>query len=303
MTEAYRVAIAQVEAVAGSVTRSLDRAVKACETASREGARLVVFGETWLPGYPVWLDVCSGAALWNHAPVKRVFAALRANSIEWDGDEVRRLRQAAGDLKMAIVMGASERAGGTLYNSLFSFSSEGELANHHRKLMPTYTERMVWGHGDGAGLKTFAEGAQKIGGLVCWEHWMPAARMAMHESGETIHVAVWPTVHEMHQIASRQYAFEGRCYVLAAGLLMRGSDLPAELAGSMEMVPEWVCCGGSAVIGPDGMYVVEPVFEREAMLYADLEMSRIDEELMTLDVTGHYARKDVFSFAVNRDRG
>ncbi len=231
-----------------------------------------------------------------------MFAGLRANSIEADGAEVSRLKQAAGDLKLAIVIGASERAGGTLYNSLFSFSSEGELANHHRKLMPTYTERMVWGHGDGAGLKGFAEGEQKIGGLICWEHWMPLARMAMHEAGETIHVAVWPTVHEMHQIASRQYAFEGRCYVLAAGLLMRGADLPAELGADRSTVPEWVCRGGSAVIGPDGMYVAEPVFERQAMLYADLKIDKIDEELMTLDVAGHYSRRDVFDFEVKRKR-
>ena len=298
-----KVAIAQIEAVPGDVEASLEKALAACEEAAREGAKLVVFGETWLPGYPVWLDYCSGAALWNSRATKSVFARLRAESVECDGPEVQRLAQAAGDLKVALVMGVSERAGGTLYNSLLSFSSEGTLANHHRKLIPTYSERMVWGHGDGAGLKTFAEGAHRIGGLICWEHWMPPARMAMHEAGETVHVAVWPTVHEMHQIASRQYAFEGRCFVLAAGLLMRRSDLPAELASAMDQLPEWVARGGSAIIGPDGFYLAEPVFEREAMLYAELELARRDEELMTLDVTGHYARPDVFAFTVKRERG
>ncbi len=302
MRTPFRVGIAQIEAITGDVNASLDKAVAACERAVAEAAKLVVFGETWLPGYPVWLDFCSGAALWNNSPTKKVFAELRANSIDCNGAEVMRLKQVAGDLKVAIVMGASERAGGTLYNSLFSFSSGGELANHHRKLMPTYSEKMVWGQGDGVGLKCFAEGEQRIGGLICWEHWMPLARMAMHEAGETVHVAVWPTVHEMLQIASRQYAFEGRCYVLAAGLLMRGADLPRELADGMSDVPEWVCGGGSAVIGPDGMYVVEPVFEREEMLYADIDVGKIDEELMTLDVTGHYSRGDVFEFAVKRAR-
>ena len=298
-----KVAIAQIEAVAASVEASLSKALATCAEAARAGAKLVVFGETWLPGYPVWLDLCSGAALWDSSATKQVFARLRAQSVERDGPEVKRLAQAAGDLNVALVMGVSERAGGTLYNSLLSFSSEGVLVNHHRKLMPTYSERMVWGHGDGAGLRTFAEGKHRIGGLICWEHWMPLARMAMHEAGETVHVAVWPTVHEMHQVASRQYAFEGRCFVLAAGLLMRGSDLPPELRNAADAVPEWVSRGGSTIIGPDGVYLVEPVFEREALLYAELPLERRDEELMTLDVTGHYARPDVFSFEIKRERG
>lgn len=139
---------------------------------------------------------------------------------------------------VTLVMGVSERvtAGpgqGTLYNSILSYGPDGALLNHHRKLMPTYTERMVWGAGDAEGLRSVAMPvggvSARVGSLVCWEHWMPLARQALHESGEDIHVALWPTVHEMHQVASRQYAFEGRCFVLAAGSLMRASKLPSEL--------------------------------------------------------------------------
>src|SRR5215467_13013800 len=156
---------------------------------------------------------------------------------------------------------------------------------------------MVWGGGDGAGLNAADTGGLRVGGLICWEHWMPLARMAMHNSTEHIHVAVWPTVHELHQLASRHYAFEGRCFVLAVGLLMPCIDLPEEFAGS-EGQSLWVERGGSAVIAPDARYIVEPVLEREELILADLDLSEIDKESMTLDVTGHYARPDVFKFEV-----
>jgi len=126
---------------------------------------------------------------------------------------------------------------------------------------------------------------------------MPLARMAMHNSGEDIHVAVWPTAHEMHQLASRHYAFEGRCFVLAVGLLMPSSDLPNEFAAH-DRQPLWVERGGSAIIAPNARYIAEPVFEREHLIVADLDLSEIDKESMTLDVTGHYARPDVFKFEV-----
>jgi predicted amidohydrolase len=179
----------------------------------------------------------------------------------------------------------------------------GELLNHHRKLMPTYTERLVWGTGDADGLRVVETEGVRVGGLICWEHWMPLARHALHESGEDVHIAVWPTVHESHQLASRHYAFESRCYVLAVGSLLRAAALPAALQPHPDRVKSrdaWLLRGGSAVIAPDGMYVVEPVWERPELIIAELDLTRLREENMTLDVAGHYHRPDLFSFGVRR---
>ncbi|MBA3646763.1 MAG: carbon-nitrogen hydrolase family protein [Gemmatimonadaceae bacterium] len=276
--------------------------------AAAKGAKLVVFPETWIPGYPAWLDVCRDAALWDHPPVKAVFARMAAESIAVPGPSFDLLAGAARDSNITLVIGVTERveqgAGrGTLYNSLLTIGPDGRLLNHHRKLVPTYTERMVWGVGDAEGLRAVDTPAGRVGGLICWEHWMPLARQAMHESGEDIHVAVWPTAHEMHQVASRQYAFEGRCFVLAAGALMRASALPPELETHPDRIasPEqWVLRGGSAIVGPDGLYIVEPVYDEARILFAELELGRIREESMSLDVAGHYHRTELFDFHVNR---
>lgn len=253
-----------------------------------------------VPGYPVWLDVCPTAGLWNHEPTKRVFAELRQNSISATGPEAKAIAEAAADLGIGIVIGINERVDegpgqGTLYNSLLTFSTEGLLTNHHRKLVPTFTERMVWGNGDGRGLNAVPIANARVGGLICWEHWMPLARTALHQSGEHIHIALWPTVNEMAQLASRHYAFEGRCFVLAVGLMMPTTDLPAELPHDVKH--EWVERGGSAIISPNGAYLVEPIYDREELIIADLDLSMIDRESMALDVTGHYARPDIFTFS------
>jgi predicted amidohydrolase len=200
-----------------ALTRQLTQA------AADRGATLVVFPETWIPGYPAWLDVCRDVALWDHGPVKRVFARMAENSVDITGESGRALGAIAKDAGVTLVVGVTERVSsgtgrGTLYNALLTYASDGTLLNHHRKLVPTYTERMVWGQGDAAGLVAVETSAGRIGGLVCWEHWMPLARQALHDSGEDIHVAVWPTAHEMLQVASRHYAFEGRCFVVVAGV-------------------------------------------------------------------------------------
>ena len=299
-----RVAIAQSAPAYLDKRASLAKALDLIQQAAKRGAQLVAFGETWLPGYPVWLDVCPGAALWENASAKDVFARLRSNSIVVPGEEVNALREAARDLKIAIVIGVNERVdsgpgNGTLYNSLLTISEDGQLGNHHRKLVPTYTERLVWGNGDGRGLEALPTSAGRVGGLICWEHWMPLARMAMHNSGEHIHVAVWPTVHEVHQLASRHYAFEGRCFVLAVGLMMPAEDLPRELRDGAALLSggsQWIERGGSAIIGPDSRYILYPVFDREELLVSDLDLTQIDRQLMTFDVSGHYARPDLFRF-------
>jgi len=306
MSAPISVAIIQHGPVFLDLEASVAKAVTLTEEAARKGARVVTFGETWLPGYPAWLDHCSDVALWDHTPSKEVFARLRQNSVAVSGNETQCLAQLAGDYKLTLVIGVNERVetgpgNGTLYNSLLTFTPDGKLANHHRKLVPTYTERLVWGQGDGGGLRSVPTPAGRVGGLICWEHWMPLARQALHDSGEAIHVAVWPTVHEMHQIASRHYAFEARCFVLAAGLIMRAKDLPTELRATPELAgnPDaFVLRGGSAIIGPDGKYVVEPVYEKEATITAELDLNAVDREKMTLDVSGHYSRPDIFNFQV-----
>ena len=272
--------------------------------AAANGATLVVFPETWLPGYPIWLDVCRDVALWDHAPTKAVYRQLAEQSVAVPSDATSQLADIARTNAVTLVIGVSERvdegAGrGTLYNSILTFGPDGALLNHHRKLMPTYTERMVWGAGDADGLRAVSAGGARIGSLVCWEHWMPLARQALHESGEDIHAALWPTVHEMHQVASRQYAFEGRCFVIAAGSLMRAAELPAGLEPHSTTKP-FVLRGGSAIIAPDGSYLAGPVYEEETLLIATLDLARVREESMTLDVTGHYSRPELLALHITR---
>jgi predicted amidohydrolase len=189
---------------------------------------------------------------------------------------------------------------------MLTFGHDGALLNRHRKIMPTYTERMVWGLGDGASLRSVETGAGRLGGLICWEHWMPLARHALHMSGEDIHVAAWPQVKEMNLVASRHYAFEGRCFVIAAGAIMKAADLPAELepVGNLKDSPNsLVLNGGSAIIAPDGALLAGPVFDEETILTADLDLSRIAEESLTLDVTGHYSRPDIFELRMKSGIG
>lgn len=302
-----RIPVAVVQAhVADSLEEGLLDTRQLALDAAAGGASLVVFPETWLPGYPAWLDVCRDVALWDHAPVKAAFAHYRSQSVDVHGASGAALARIAADVGVTMVIGVSERVAsgpgfGTLYNTLLTYGPDGQLLNHHRKLVPTYTERMVWGPGDAHGLRAVDTPCGRIGGLVCWEHWMPLARQALHVSGEDIHVAVWPTVFERHQIASRHYAFEGRCFVLAAGSLMRAAALPDGLerdSARARSDDTLVMRGGSAIIGPDGAYIVEPHFDAPAILHAVLDTAVLDGERMTLDVAGHYARPDVFGFDV-----
>lgn len=304
-----RAAVAQAE-VEPTLARGLTRTAELTAEAAARGARLVVFPETWLPGYPVWLDVCRDVALWDHAPVKAVFRAMADESVAVPSAACDALGETARAHEVTLVVGVTERVDegpglGTLYNAILTFGPNGALLNHHRKLVPTYTERMVWGPGDAEGLRAVATPAGRVGALVCWEHWMPLARQAMHDSGEDIHAALWPTAHEMLQVASRHYAFEGRCFVLAAGSLMRASALPPALEPHPSKVSsqgDFVLRGGSAIIGPNGHYLAGPVYDAPALLVADLDLGRVREERMSLDVTGHYARPDALELRVTRRR-
>jgi predicted amidohydrolase len=297
-----KVAAVQAAPVYMDLRASLEKAERLIGEAAALGAKVIVFPETWLPGYPAWLDCCRDVALWDYAPVKKVYARLMENSVAVPGGACDALSEMAREHQMILNMSVNERvtegAGrGTLFNTMLTFGADGTLLNRHRKIMPTYTERMVWGKGDGSSLQAVDTGAGRLGGLICWEHWMPLARHALHTSGEDIHVAAWPQVKEMNLVASRHYAFEGRCYVIATGAVMRAGELPAELepVEALKQNPEaFILNGGSAIIAPDGQLLAGPVFDEETILTAELDLSRIKEESLVLDVTGHYSRPDIF---------
>jgi len=296
------VKVAAVQAVYLDLARSVEKALRLIAEAANLGAGLVAFPETWLPGYPAWLDCCRDVALWDHESTKKVFARLMKNSVVVPGPITEALGDAARENDLILNIGVHERvvegAGrGTLFNSMLTFGRDGRLLNNHRKIMPTYTERVIWGQGDGSSLRASETGSGRIGGLICWEHWMPLARQVLHSSGEDIHIAAWPQVKEMNLIASRHYAFEGRCFVIACGAIMKANELPPELEpiDALKLRPDsFILNGGSAIIGPDGSLLAGPVFDDETILTAGLDLSRIPEESLALDVTGHYSRPDIF---------
>jgi len=302
-----KVAAVQAGPVYLDLGRSLEKALALITDAASLGAKLIVFPETWLPGYPAWLDCCRDVALWDYEPTKRVFARLMENSVAVPGPVAETLGDAAREHAVVLNIGVNERVvegpgRGTLFNSMLTFGADGALLNHHRKIMPTYTERMIWGQGDGSSLRAVPTEAGRVGGLICWEHWMPLARQVLHQSGEDIHAAAWPQVKEMNLIASRHYAFEGRCFVIACGAIVRASELPDELELIEALKQEtdtFVLNGGSAIIAPDGSLLAGPVFNEEVILTAEIDLSRIAEENLALDVTGHYSRPDIFDFKMN----
>lgn len=302
---AIRVAAVQAATPLLDLARGLEAVEAWTARAAREGARLVVLPETFLPGYPAWLDVSPGAALWDAPGAKAVHERLLANAVTVPGAACGRLAACARAHAVTLVAGVHERAGRTLHNAILTFGPDGALLNHHRKLVPTYSERMVWAPGDGAGLVAPEADGVRVGGLVCWEHWMPTARQVLHDAGEDVHAALWPAVREMHLVASRHYAFEGRCFVVAAGALLRAADLPAELppAPGPSAGPEaLVLDGGSAVIAPDGRLLAGPVRGEEALVVADCDLGEIAHGALTLDVSGHYSRPDLFALTVDRSR-
>ncbi len=301
MARVVRVAAVQVAPAFLDLEASLDKLDVWARKAAAEGARIVAFPETWLPGYPAWIDSSPEAAIWAHPGAKTLFARLFENAVTVPGPVTTRLGTLSKELGVTLVVGAHERAGRTLYNVLLTFGADGALLNHHRKLVPTYTERLVWGHGDGHGLKAVDAAGVKLGGLICWEHWMPLARQAMHDTGEEVHVAAWPGVQEMHQVASRHYAFEGRCFVIAVGSILRVDQMPAELPPLEKYAKDpkgLMIPGGSAIIAPNGRYLAGPVVDQETLVVADCDLDETVREAQTLDVSGHYSRPDILEFKV-----
>jgi nitrilase len=307
-----RLAVVQQPPVFLNLARSLDRAEALIRDALAGGAECIVFPETWLPGYPVWLDEAPTAGLWDYEPAKALFQALSDNAIAVPGPEVERLQRLARQGSATIVMGAHERDGGTLYNTMLLVGPDGSY-RVHRKLMPTYTERMIWGMGDGSTLAALDTPFGRVGGLICWEHWMPLARAAMHAQREAIHVAQWPGVKDLHLLASRHYAFEGQCFVAVAGAVLTRGDVLAGFDSLglgahpartlLEAIPgddgTVLLRGHSAIVAPDASFVAGPAPAEATIIYADLDLDQITRGHLALDVDGHYARPDVFQLHVN----
>jgi len=297
------VAVAQATPAVLDLAGCIGKACQWIAEAGKRGAQVVAFPETWVPVYPLWCDAGTFGK-WAHEPSKKLQARLARNSLSIPSKETEQLRKAARDARCAVVMGANELSStGSIYNTLLFISAEGEILGRHRKLVPTFGERLVWGYGDAAGMRAYEiAGGARLGGLVCWEHWMPLSRQVLHAEGEQIHVAAWPHAGEIHQLASRHYAFEGRAFVLVAASYLSKADLPAdfELASDFASAGDVLLNGGSAVIAPDASYIVEPLYGREELLTAEIDLERIAQEKLALDVAGHYSRPDLFELRVNR---
>lgn len=284
---------------------TLDKAVGIIEEASRNGAKIIAFPETYLPGYPFWI--------WTHTPTTGapLFQRLFDNSVEVPGPETAVLAQAAAKAGAWVVMGVDEKAGGTLYNTMLYFSPEGELVARHRKLQPTHAERTIWGRGDGSDVFVVPTEHGVLGGLICWEHTMDLNRYALTAMGQQIHVGVWPAIsaltHNPHsgifddvtEAASRHHALSAQSFVIVAQSRIDADTIEQlGLTGQDDMIREGG--GWSAVIGPEGQFRAGPHRDTEAIVYADIDLDDITLVKYACDSSGHYARPDVFQLQVNR---
>jgi nitrilase len=292
-----RAAAVQAEPIPLDLEATTEKACTLIKEAAEQGARLIVFPETFIPVYPDIWAWGQGLAKFDTLPAKRAWARLWRASVSIPGPVTDRLGQAASEANALVVMGVNERAleNNSLYNTLVFFGTDGAILGKHRKLMPTNHERMVWDQGDGSTLNVLDTPLGKIGSLICWENWMPLARYALYSQGEQIHLAPTADDSEMALVNARNTAAEGRVFVILVGHLLRKSSYPDdfELKSELTNAPEFLEKGGSAIIAPDGSILAGPLWEEEGILYADLDLNRVVEEHQLLDVVGHYARPDV----------
>ncbi len=303
-----RIAAAQVHQAWGRPDAGAERVIDWISRAGAEGVDLLAFGETHLGGYPFWISMTDGARF-DAADQKQAYAYYLDAAVELDGPELRRISEAVAEHRVFTYLGIAERrsntARGSVYATLVAIDPDRGIVSAHRKVQPTYEERLAWASGDGNGLRvhtfTGREGdSMRVGGLNCWENWLPQARLAMYAGGEDIHVSVWPGAARHTRDITRFIAREGRVFSLAAGSLISRSDVPDDFPLTDLTDGDWAD-GGSAIAGPDGEWIQEPASE-EGLVMADVDVAQVREERQNFDPTGHYGRPDIFELRVDRRR-
>lgn len=308
MDNVLKVALAQIAPVWLDKLATLKKIEATIVVAAKENAELVVFGEALLPGYPFWLALTNGAG-WDLKVNKELHAHYVRNAIQIEAGELDGVCKLAKEHQMAIYLGIIERpknrGGHSIYCSLVYIDQNGNIQSVHRKLQPTYDERLTWAPGDGNGLQVHALKQFTVGGLNCWENWMPLPRTALYGQGENLHIAVWPGSDHNTKDITRFIARESRSYVISVSSLMKKEDFPTDtphLNAILENAPDVLANGGSCIAGPDGEWLLEPVLNQEGLLFHTLDFNRIYEERQNFDPVGHYSRPDVTKLIVNRER-
>lgn len=303
-----KVALAQISPVWLNKELTIKKIENTIIEAANNQAELVVFGEALLPGYPFWLAYTNGAG-WDLPVNKEIHAHYVSNSIQIESGELDSICELAKAHQIAVYLGIMERAknrgGHSIYASLVYINQQGEIKSVHRKLQPTYDERLTWAPGDGNGLQVHPLKEFTVGGLNCWENWMPLPRTALYGQGENLHIAVWPGSDHNTKDITRFIARESRSYVISVSSTMLKTEFPKDtphLEKIIEKAPDVLANGGSCIAGPDGEWILEPQVGNEGLYYADLDYNRVLQERQNFDVVGHYSRPDVTKLIVNRDR-
>ena len=295
----FKAAVVQAASIAFDRERTLEKAASLCAQAAAKGARLVVFPEAFVSAYPRGLDF--GAVVGNRTEEgRRDFQRYWESSVDVPGPVVEQLTRIARANSIYLVIGVIERDGGTLYCTVLFFAPDGAYLGKHRKLMPTASERLVWGFGDGSTLPVYDTPLGKLGAVICWENYLPLMRAAMYGKGIELYCAPTADSRDSWLATVRHIAVEGRCFVLSCNQFNRRSDFPADYHTSFGDDPDTVVTrGGSCIVDPFGNFLAGPNFEDEAILIAEIDRAQIIRGKMDLDVVGHYARPDVFQLHVD----
>jgi nitrilase len=301
----FKVAAIQATPVFLNRDATIDKACELIITAGREGARLIAFPESFVPTYPDWVwAVPSG----DEEVLNEVYAEFLNNSIAIPSDATDKLCRAAKIANAYVAIGVSERnveaSGGSLYNTMLYIDAQGQILGKHRKLVPTGGERLVWAQGDGSTLQAYDTPLGKIGGLICWENYMPLARYAMYAWGTQIYIAATWDRGQPWLSTLRHIAKEGRVYVLGCCIAMRKDDIPDSFSFKQKYYAneeEWINIGDSAIVNPEGVFIAGPVRMKEEILYAELDPRQMGGPRWMLDVAGHYGRPDVFELTVHTE--